>query len=679
MALLSNIKNKFDSLSQQYKNNPLKTLTKAGVKGAETMLNRMIPTNVAPQVKNNQSIIRNVLPSKKISSVSPAPQQNQSIPNQSLNTAPPTPLVTATQPMQQPPTQAVPSQLSIASSRPTVSSREELLSNNQAKINALKQLESGTNTAQVAGNQMVEDKKPEIFETPVQKNNLSDAQSKYLALLQPSSEEESLVSRFNELASKQEQLGVSEAAGLNQIEDETVPMQFITGKQSSLQRQAAVKQQALAAQAKPLLDRLAQLQLNRQSQAEMIKTQLGFESEAQKANAPTFQEIGGNLLRISPTGEIETVYQAPSEATKPVTLSTGQVLVDPSTGSILATGRENPQEQLQLQKLQLDIQKAQQDLSGSGQMLSPTMLQDAVNKGYTSPEQLKLYAQFAYSGAEAPMLKEPSQSQYTAAGFANRASQAGTIIDSIGTQFASAFARGGLLPNFMKTDDRQMFEQAQRNFINAVLRRESGAVISPEEFNNAALQYFPQPGDSQAVLSQKRQNRSSVIGNLSAEAGRALQQQTNQNPFTTGAVIDPFGFNKVGSDTNLGALKQSIIQQESGGNYKAVGVPTNAGRALGKYQIMPKYHFKKIGLSDTPADHQKFLNSPQLQDTLFERIIDDLARQYNNDPRKIAAAYYGGGGGVQKLGTPAGDARYQGGISPSINQYVTQVMSRIYG
>ena len=45
----------------------------------------------------------------------------------------------------------------------------------------------------------------------------------------------------------------------------------------------------------------------------------------------------------------------------------------------------------------------------------------------------------------------------------------------------------------LKTDERQMFEQAERNFINAILRQESGAAIADSEFNNARKQYMPQP------------------------------------------------------------------------------------------------------------------------------------------------------------------------------------------
>lgn len=79
------------------------------------------------------------------------------------------------------------------------------------------------------------------------------------------------------------------------------------------------------------------------------------------------------------------------------------------------------------------------------------------------------------------------------------------------------FAPRWIAPEFLKTADRQKFEQARRNFINAVLRQESGAVISDQEFANAEKQYFPQAWDSDDVINQKRENRrSTIIGMLSA-------------------------------------------------------------------------------------------------------------------------------------------------------------------
>lgn len=113
--------------------------------------------------------------------------------------------------------------------------------------------------------------------------------------------------------------------------------------------------------------------------------------------------------------------------------------------------------------------------------------------------------------------KPQTEGQTKANTFADRLLESeGILVNS--NKFGSFFARGSVLPNFLKSEDRQEFEQAQRNFINSVLRRESGAVISDQEFTNARRQYFPQPGDTDGVLAQKRSNRNTVINGFYREA-----------------------------------------------------------------------------------------------------------------------------------------------------------------
>lgn len=77
----------------------------------------------------------------------------------------------------------------------------------------------------------------------------------------------------------------------------------------------------------------------------------------------------------------------------------------------------------------------------------------------------------------------------------------------------------GAVGNVALSKEQQQVEQAQRNFVNAVLRQESGAVISEQEFENAKKQYFPQPGDSQKVIEQKRANRETAINGFQKIAG----------------------------------------------------------------------------------------------------------------------------------------------------------------
>lgn len=122
-----------------------------------------------------------------------------------------------------------------------------------------------------------------------------------------------------------------------------------------------------------------------------------------------------------------------------------------------------------------------------------------------------------------PSPKGMNESQAKAAGFADRISEANPILDtapqSVGASILSGLPGG----NFGLDPNQQMFFQAERNFINAVLRRESGAVISDQEFDNARKQYIPQPGDSAQVLEQKRRNRETVLRSIGRDAGPSYQ------------------------------------------------------------------------------------------------------------------------------------------------------------
>lgn len=90
----------------------------------------------------------------------------------------------------------------------------------------------------------------------------------------------------------------------------------------------------------------------------------------------------------------------------------------------------------------------------------------------------------------------------------------------------------------------QKFDQAKRDFINATLRRESGATIQPSEFESADKQYFPLPGDTPGVLAQKRANRAEAIKGIAAGAGKGYRFQFK---FDDKGEIVP-------NDTQTGAL-----------------------------------------------------------------------------------------------------------------------------
>lgn len=130
--------------------------------------------------------------------------------------------------------------------------------------------------------------------------------------------------------------------------------------------------------------------------------------------------------------------------------------------------------------------------------------------------------------------KAPTEFQGKSAAFGLRATEADKILGELKYDPAAINSKasvaswplvGGALGAatnaFALTDSDQKAEQAQRDFINAVLRQESGAAIADSEFDNARKQYFPQPGDGDGVIAQKARARQLSIQGLQSNAGRA--------------------------------------------------------------------------------------------------------------------------------------------------------------
>lgn len=179
-------------------------------------------------------------------------------------------------------------------------------------------------------------------------------------------------------------------------------------------------------------------------------------------------------------------------------------------------------------------------------LFTQAIFNDFAQTGGKNVNQIIAVAKFL--GVDQETTKKPTAMQAQVGGYANRVTQANQMFDKLEPQvtggggvtsdLTSKLSLARNLPERLKTDVIKQQDQAERNFINAVLRRESGAAIAPSEFESARLQYFPQPGDSKAVLAQKRQNRYLVQQNLTNEAqgsstisndsiGQLLQQLGN--------------------------------------------------------------------------------------------------------------------------------------------------------
>lgn len=67
--------------------------------------------------------------------------------------------------------------------------------------------------------------------------------------------------------------------------------------------------------------------------------------------------------------------------------------------------------------------------------------------------------------------------------------------------------------------ERKLADQATENFISSSLRQESGATILPAEFDRQYSIFFPQSGDGNAEIEQKRRAREQAIAGFRVAAG----------------------------------------------------------------------------------------------------------------------------------------------------------------
>lgn len=125
----------------------------------------------------------------------------------------------------------------------------------------------------------------------------------------------------------------------------------------------------------------------------------------------------------------------------------------------------------------------------------------------------------------APKPEAMGAGEANAALFADRAARAEPVFNQLPPPSLSATAKGGLGPvgNVLLTPENRQFFQAERNFITAVLRKESGANIPENEYNDARRVYIPQVGDDERTLEMKRQARQDAIAGIARGAGPAYK------------------------------------------------------------------------------------------------------------------------------------------------------------
>lgn len=279
--------------------------------------------------------------------------------------------------------------------------------------------------------------------------------------------------------------------------------------------------------------------------------------------------------------------------------------------------------------------------------------------------------------------KPPTEAQTREAVYAKRLGDTNPIIDTMESTISGmnsgSFAYQKMLEdttvgNSFVSDDIKQIRQAERNFATAVLRRESGASISPTEFSTLEKQYFPRPGDDVKTLAQKKQNRATVEKEFVKAAGPAYgaevstpsigeqTQQSEQQAESTvreylldkpdiqlkaNTMIDEYikkkgtepssleilqmlgipskqAFNTVVGDTNL---SQGIV---GGINLKGYAVDPNQIKSVATI-------YDKVPDSNNVLDFDTYIKSVAPKSKITGQDILTVANQYQLDPKAILA------------------------------------------
>ena len=228
-----------------------------------------------------------------------------------------------------------------------------------------------------------------------------------------------------------------------------------------------------------------------------------------------------NFAKTSEGGGFEGSYQdfvvARSAATRPPAQPLAPIpTLDKTTGQVVYATREQILQNPRRFVPTSERQEPRFDAAAGGFVYPPT----------AENPQGKFVA---VTGVEGKPLNE---AQGNAVAYGIRMKEANSVLEDLAKSGTETSAIGAGAPYGIGTavnlltasPQQQQVQQAKVNFITAILRKESGAAIGQDEFLREDEKYFPQRGDSDAVLAQKKQARQTAIKAMEIQAGPGARE-----------------------------------------------------------------------------------------------------------------------------------------------------------
>lgn len=121
-------------------------------------------------------------------------------------------------------------------------------------------------------------------------------------------------------------------------------------------------------------------------------------------------------------------------------------------------------------------------------------------------------------------------------------SEHGKALTSLGQTSAGMIP---ILGNYMKTPEYQMAEQAGAEFLASILRKDTGAAVTPSEFDIYGSMYLPRPGDSPEALQQKEVARiralEAIRAGMPPQAILNMEKAQSNTETRAAETLDPLG------------------------------------------------------------------------------------------------------------------------------------------
>ena len=344
--------------------------------------------------------------------------------------------------------------------------------------------------------------------------------------------------QLNEIARKQRMAQLLTQTGMTPVQGQMVGNRYVAPAWSQYASQlfSAYTGRKTAEEAESMQTKLAQALKGQQAQEikkfnELLKTDPNAAYEfASNSNVPELksaglkkmlpQELtlkpGERHITIGPTGEQKVVAEV---AEKPVVV--GNNLVDPATGKVIYT--------------------APKDYAGhvvetdNGPMLVDT------RTGQAKP--IMAGGQAVTGG------KGLTETQSKASVFRSQMVGASNVLSNLeekgfdftkkGNQIGVGMAGGA--GNILVTPQQQQAKQAQNQWTEAYLRFKTGAGTNAHEVEANRKTFFPQYGDTPAVIAQKAKMRANAERDIAIAAGpkgASMGEQTGSNAQQAPKVID---------------------------------------------------------------------------------------------------------------------------------------------